>query len=162
VTATDGARPDAGWLAEVIAAAVENVHAGGGPFAAIVVREGAEVGRGANRVTLDNDPTAHAEVVALRDAGRRLGDFRLAGCVLVCSCEPCPMCLGAALWAGVDRVIYAADRDDAAAGGFADREFYELFGMPRTRWPMRVTHVAVADAAAPFASWQAQPGRVAY
>jgi guanine deaminase len=62
----------------------------------------------------------------------------------------------------VDRVVYAADRDDAAAGGFADREFHELFGMPRTRWPMRVTHVAVAGAATPFAAWQAQPGRVAY
>ena len=79
MTATDGAGPAAGWLARVIAAAVENVHAGGGPFAALLVREGTEVGRGANRVTLDNDPTAYAEVVALRDAGRRLGDFRLGG-----------------------------------------------------------------------------------
>lgn len=153
---------DTAWLTEVVALAVANVAAGGGPFAALVVREGRVIGRGVNRVTSDSDPTAHAEMVAIRDACRRLGDFRLTGCELVSSCEPCPMCLGAALWAHLGRVVYAADRDDAAAGGFDDRAFHRLFDTPRSAWPVAVVQVPVADPSAPFAAWRADPTRVSY
>jgi guanine deaminase len=153
---------DARWLAESVELAVSNVAAGGGPFAALIVRDGAVIATGVNGVTTTNDPTAHAEVVAIRTACRQLGDFRLTGCVLVTSCEPCPMCLAAALWARVDRVIYAADRYDAARGGFDDLAFHELFATPRERWPMTVTSTPVAEPAAPFAAWQAKPDRVDY
>ncbi|QSB13653.1 nucleoside deaminase [Natronosporangium hydrolyticum] len=150
------------WLAEAVSDAVANVAAGGGPFAALVVQGEQVLGRGVNRVTADNDPTAHAEVVAIRDACRRLGDFRLDGCVLVSSCEPCPMCLGAALWAHLDRIVYAADRHDAAASGFDDRAFYRLFDTPREQWPVPVERVVVGDATAPFHAWRADPSRIDY
>lgn len=147
---------------EAVELAVGNVAAGGGPFGALIVRDGEVLATGVNAVTTSNDPTAHAEVVAIRAACQELGDFRLTGCVLVTSCEPCPLCLAAALWARVDRVIYAADRHDAARGGFDDLAFYDLFATPREQWPMAVTSAQVADPAAPFAAWQAKPDRVDY
>ncbi|WP_027006761.1 nucleoside deaminase [Conexibacter woesei] len=153
---------DGRWLAEAVALAVGNVEAGGGPFGALVVRDGAIVATGVNQVTTTNDPTAHAEVVAIRAACRELDDFRLSGCVLVSSCEPCPLCLAAALWARVDRVVYAADRHDAARGGFDDRAFYELFATPREQWPMGVDGVPVGERDAPFDAWRAKPDRVDY
>jgi guanine deaminase len=162
MTRNDDDQQDARWLAEAVDLAVKNVAAGGGPFAALIVRDGTVLATGVNAVTTTNDPTAHAEVVAIRTACRTIGDFRLTGCVLVTSCEPCPLCLAAALWARVERVIYAADRHDAARGGFDDLAFYELFATPRARWPMAVTSVAVTAPAAPFAAWQAKPDRVDY
>jgi guanine deaminase len=161
---TDGPdeQQDARWLAEAVALAVENVDAGGGPFGALVVRDGAVVASGVNQVTSSLDPTAHAEVVAIRAACQALGDFRLNGCVLVSSCEPCPLCLAAALWARVDRVVYAADRHDAARGGFDDLAFYELFATPREQWPMTVTSAPTPDPVAPFTAWRAKPDRVDY
>ena len=118
------------WLAAVIASATRNVDEGGGPFAAVVVRDGRVLAEGVNRVTRDHDPTAHAEVVAIRAACRELEDHVLAGSVLVSSCEPCPLCVSAALWARWT-VVFASDRDDAARAGFDDRAFYELFETPR-------------------------------
>jgi guanine deaminase len=117
--------------------AVANVAAGGGPFGAVIVQNGAEVAVGINRVTLDRDPTAHAEVVAIRSTCGALRDFSLVGCTLYSSCEPCPLCVSAALWARLDRVVYAADRNDAARGGFDDRAFYD---------PLRHRAGFVADA----------------
>jgi guanine deaminase len=149
-------------LAEAVALAVDNVARGGGPFGALVVRDGEIVATGVNAVTTTNDPTAHAEVVAIRAACQALGDFRLTGCVLVSSCEPCPLCLAAALWARVDRVVYAADRHDAARGGFDDLAFYELFATPREQWPMTVTSAPTPDPNAPFDAWRAKPDRVDY
>jgi guanine deaminase len=153
---------DALWLAEAVDLAVSNVAAGGGPFGALIIRDGSVLATGVNAVTTTNDPTAHAEVVAIRAACRTIGDFRLTGCVLVTSCEPCPLCLAAALWARVERVLYAADRHDAARGGFDDLAFYALFSTPRADWPMAVTSVAVTAPTAPFAAWQAKPDRVDY
>jgi guanine deaminase len=150
------------WLAEVVQLATGNVADGGGPFAAAVVRDGEVVATGVNRVTRDLDPTAHAEVVAIRSAARSLGTHVLVGTTLVSSCEPCPLCLSAALWARVDAVVYAADRDDAAHGGFDDRAFYELFDRPRDTWPVPVRQVEVAEATAPFAAWLAKADRVEY
>ncbi len=102
----------------------ESVERGGGPFGAVVVRNGEIVGEGRNCVTLDCDPTAHAEVMAIRDAARRLGDFNLSGCEIYTSCEPCPMCLGAIYWARLDRIYYANTRKDAAEAGFSDDFIY--------------------------------------
>ncbi|SFB59335.1 tRNA(Arg) A34 adenosine deaminase TadA [Amycolatopsis marina] len=153
------------WLGEAVRLATANVAEGGGPFGAVVVSGGRVIATGTNQVTSTLDPTAHAEVVAIRAACAAIGDFRLTGCVLVSSCEPCPLCLSAALWARVDRVLYGADRDDAAAAGFDDREFYDLFDRPRTEWTVPVGQVSTADRAghiAPFTAWQEKPDRVEY
>lgn len=153
---------DMEWLATAIDLATRNVGEGGGPFGAVVVADGVAVGAGQNRVTRDNDPTAHAEVVAIRAACAARGDFSLAGTTLYTSCEPCPLCLAAALWARVDRVVYAADRHDAARGGFDDLEFYELFARDRSTWPTRVDPIAMPNGVQPFDTWLATVDRVGY
>jgi guanine deaminase len=150
------------WLDHAVAAAARNVADGGGPFGALVARGDDVVSVGTNQVTVDLDPTAHAEVVAIRAACRLLGDFKLTGCVLISSCEPCPLCLSAAMWASVDRVVYAADRHDAAASGFDDRAFYEAFAAPREQWPMPVAQHASGAHTAPFEAWLARPDRITY
>jgi guanine deaminase len=153
---------DATWLAHAVELATANVTHGGGPFGAVIVRGDELVSSGQNQVTRDLDPTAHAEVVAIRSACSVLGDFSLAGCTLYTSCEPCPLCISAALWARLDRVVYAADRDDAARGGFDDRAFYELFERPRAEWDMGVESHPLSDGFAPFAAWLEKEDRVRY
>jgi len=150
------------WLAQALDLAVANVAEGGGPFGALIVRDGAMLSTGQNRVTRDNDPTAHAEVQAIRTACAALGDFSLAGSVLYTSCEPCPLCVAACLWARLDRVVYAADRHDAARGGFDDREFYELFARDRDTWPTTVHAGPSSNAFAPFDAWLRNVDRVEY
>jgi guanine deaminase len=156
------AHADDEWLARTIALATDNVAAGGGPFGALIVRDGGLIAEGQNRVTATLDPTAHAEVVAIRAACLAVGDFSLAGATLYTSCEPCPLCLSAALWARIDRVVYAADRDDAARGGFDDREFYELFSRDRSTWHVTIDSVRPENAAAPFEAWLAHEHRTDY
>jgi len=153
---------DASWLARTIELATDNVANGGGPFGAVIVRDGELLAEGQNRVTASLDPTAHAEVVAIRAACQVVGDFSLAGATLYTSCEPCPLCLSAALWARVDRVVFAADRDDAARGGFDDREFYELFSRDRSTWDVAIDSVRPENASAPFDAWLAQENRTDY
>ena len=153
---------DSEYLARSIQLAVENVANAGGPFGALIVRDGVVLAEGQNRVTSTLDPTAHAEVTAIRAACQAVGDFSLAGATLYTSCEPCPLCLSAALWARIDRVVFAADRDDAAAGGFDDREFYELFSRPRSEWDVRIDAVRPANATAPFDAWLKLEGRTDY
>ena len=153
---------DAHWLARSIELAVQNVAAGGGPFGALIVRDGVALAEGQNRVTATLDPTAHAEVVAIRAACQAVGDFSLAGATLYTSCEPCPLCLSAALWARVDRVVFAADRHDAARGGFDDREFYDLFSRDRSTWDVRIDGVRPENAEEPFEAWLAHEGRTDY
>ena len=153
---------DQGFLDLAVDLAVRNVSDGGGPFGAVVVRDGVVLARGQNRVTRDNDPTAHAEVQAIRAACLELGSFSLAGCTLYSSCEPCPMCLASALWSRVDRVLFAADRDDAARGGFDDRAFYELFDTPRSQWSVPVVQQRDGNSPAPFDAWLASVERVDY
>lgn len=150
------------WLDLAVEAATENVKAGGGPFGALVVKDGALVATGVNQVTPTLDPTAHAEVVAIRRACQELGTFKLEGCLLVASCEPCPLCLSAALWARMDRVVFAADRNDAADAGFDDRAFYEVFTSPPEQWPLTVAHIGGDDATLPFRTWNEQADRVEY
>ena len=157
-----GSVVDRRWLARTIELATENVHNGGGPFGALIVRDGELVAEGQNRVTATLDPTAHAEVVAIRAACQVVGDFSLAGATLYTSCEPCPLCLSAALWARVDRVVFAADRHDAARGGFDDREFYELFTRDRSTWHVAIDSVRPDDASAPFDAWLAHDHRTDY
>lgn len=162
---SDDSRPandDTTWLARAVTLARANVDAGGGPFGAVVVRDGREIGTGQNRVTRDNDPTAHAEVVAIRAACAELGDFSLEGCVLYTSCEPCPLCISAALWARLDRVVYSADRTDAARGGFDDAAFYATLASDRSTWEMTVTEARTPDATVPFDAWLASGDRVDY
>lgn len=153
---------DAHWLTLAVDLAVANVADGGGPFGAAVVADGAFLGSGVNRVTLDLDPTAHAEVEAIRAACRASGDFALGGATLYTSCEPCPLCLGASLWSRLDRVVFAADRYDAAKAGFDDLRFYELLDVHRDELPVRLERLEVADAGLPFAAWADKPDRVPY
>ena len=128
----------------------------------MVVREGVIIGRGRNNVTKSNDPTAHAEVVAIRDACRELNSFTLAGCELFASCEPCPMCLGAILWARVDRVWYASTREDAAAMGFDDRLFYSELEKPADERLLPMIPLLREEAEVVFAEWLANDERVPY
>lgn len=155
-------RSDREWLDQAVELAMSSVNEGGGPFGALIVREGELVSLGQNRVTRDLDPTAHAEVQAIRTACNVVGDFALTGMTLYTSCEPCPLCCSAALWARLDRVVYAADRYDAARGGFDDLAFYELFAQDRDTWSMPVQEIAVEAPAAPFDAWLAQADRVDY
>jgi guanine deaminase len=159
---SDASIGDARWIEGTIQLATENVANGGGPFGALIVRDGALVAEGQNRVTASLDPTAHAEVVAIRAACQAVGDFSLAGATLYTSCEPCPLCLSAALWARIDRVVFAADRHDAARGGFDDREFYELFARDRSTWDVSIDSVRPTNATAPFDAWLANGERTDY
>ncbi len=111
-------------MRRAIALSIESVKSGGGPFGAVIARDGAIIAEGSNRVTIDNDPTAHAEVNTIRAACRKLGTFDLSGCEIYTSCEPCPMCFGAIYWAHLDKIYFANDRKDAAAIGFDDDFIY--------------------------------------
>ncbi len=159
--------PDPSHLARAIALAEASVASGGGPFGAVVVRAGEVVGEASNRVVPDHDPTAHAEVGALRAAARRLGTHDLAGCEVYSSCEPCPMCLAALYWARVERVWYAATRADAAAAGFDDEHLYREVALPPERRELAVSPLPPGDAptldgAAPFRAWAAAEDRIPY
>lgn len=149
-------------LARAVDLAVRNVAAGGGPFAALVVTADGRVFEGANRVTADNDPTAHAEVTAIRNACRELGTFELDGAILYTSCEPCPMCLSSALWARIDKVFYAADRHDAADAGFDDAIFYDYIERQVNSPLMPVEHVKVTSSLQPFDRWRSLENRIEY
>lgn len=112
-------------MAQAIRIAEQSLQHEGGPFGAVIVKNGEIIGSGSNRVTLDNDPTAHAEVVAIRNACRFENNFQLEGCTIYVNCEPCPMCLAALYWAGVEEIYFAANRKDAADIGFADDHIYQ-------------------------------------
>lgn len=152
-----GAAADETYLRAAIRLAATNRV--GGPFGAVLVWRGTIVGRGRNRVTHDNDPTAHAEVVAIRAACRRLDRFHLTDAVLYTSCEPCPMCLAAACWARVGRIVYAASRHDAARAGFDDRRIYREVARPRR---LQLVRALAAEGREPFRLWLADPQRIPY
>ncbi|MGY2743041.1 nucleoside deaminase [Pseudarthrobacter sp. O4] len=149
------------YLNQAIRLAVRNVADGGGPFGAVVVTADGRAYDGVNRVTRDNDPTAHAEVVAIRSAASATASFDLSGAVLYASCEPCPLCLAAALWARVGQVYFAADRNAAAAAGFDDALFYEYFEGARPEL-MPVRQAAVQASDLPFQAWRDNPDRTEY
>ena len=134
----------------------------GGPFGAVVVKDGRIVAEGNNRVTSSNDPTAHADVVAIRDACRALGTFQLDGCSIYTSCEPCPMCLGAIYWARPDNVYFASTRHDAAAAGFDDDFIYEELEKAPDQRRMNIRNFMRDEALTVFEKWVAKPDKVAY
>ena len=162
-TPEDATGDDRRWLRRAIELSRDGMAADkGGPFGAVIVKDGTLLSEGSNQVTSDLDPTAHAEVVAIRRACRAVGDFSLAGCVLYTSCEPCPMCLSAAYWARVDRIVFAAQRDDAAAAGFDDAHIYrELALDPGDRSVPMVTLLR-DEAKAVFAEWIEKEDRIPY
>ena len=150
-------------MRRAIALAMENVRSGaGGPFAAVIVKDGRVVADGVNRVTATNDPTAHAEVVAIREACRKLGDFQLAGCDLYTTCEPCPMCLGAIYWARPARVFYACVAADAAAVGFDDAFIYEELNRAHAERRVPMEQLLREESLTIFALWQQQEKKTIY
>ncbi len=151
------------YIERAIRLALDNVREGrGGPFGAIVARNGQVLGEGVNLVTSSNDPTAHAEVMAIRAACAAISSFDLSGCEIYASCEPCPMCLGAILWARLDRVYFAADAGDAAAAGFDDSAFYAELAKPREQRNPPMIHAPSAGMLAPFEAWLRSPDRRDY
>jgi guanine deaminase len=155
------------FLARSIALATANVLNSGGPFGAVLVTADGRAFDGVNRVTATNDPTAHAEVTAIRRACSELGTFSLSGATLYTSCEPCPMCLASALWARVERVVFAADRHDAASVGFDDAVFYNYFENTDRDSLMPVAKLELADPQSPgilepFTTWNTLDSRIDY
>lgn len=154
---------DPAFLREAIRLSIEKMEANeGGPFGAVVVRDGQIVGRGWNRVTSTNDPTAHAEVVAIRDAASALNTFSLAGCEIYCSCEPCPMCFAAICWSRLDAVYYAATADDAAAAGFDDRAIYRELCKPHSERSLPIVQALREEALPAFQAWMTKEDRLDY
>ncbi len=153
---------DPALMRRAIALACESVAHGGGPFGALIARGTDIVAVGNNRVTSTNDPTAHAEVTAIRAACAALGRFDLRGTTLYTSCEPCPMCLGAVHWARIDRMFYAADRFDAAAAGFDDELLYREVALPLDARTVPALPLLKQEGGAAFAAWLAKPDRTAY
>jgi guanine deaminase len=151
------------FMRRAITLALENVHSGsGGPFAAVIAKDGRIIAEGANRVTAANDPTAHAEVVAIREACCVLGDFQLAGCDLYTTCEPCPMCLGAIYWARPAQVFYAATAADAAAAGFDDAFIYDELKLAPAARRIPASQLLREDALAIFSAWKQQANKTPY
>ena len=169
---TPSSRAAVRWLREAARLARHGIRLGdGGPFGAVVVRDDAIIGRGWNRVVARNDPSAHAEVVALRDACARLQRFHLTDCVLYATCEPCPMCLGAIYWARVPRVVYASTREEAYDGkavahaariGFADDHIHRELALEPARRHLAMRRVEAPDAAAVLEEWRASGNRTLY
>ncbi len=151
------------WMRRAIELATENVRSGaGGPFGAVIVRDGVVLGEGANLVTATNDPTAHAEVVAIRRACGVVGSFELSGCAIYCSCEPCPMCLSAIYWARMQVIYHGCTAEDAAAAGFDDARLYREFSTDRERRAIPCLPLLSEEAGASFAAWMASPLRLPY
>ena len=142
--------------------AVQNVEKGGGPFGAVVVKGGNVIASSANRVTVLNDPTAHAEILAIRKASEKLGTFDLSGCILYTSCEPCPMCLGAIYWSRLDAVYYACDHEDAADAGFDDSYIYRELAKPPSVRNLVMQQSLRFEGLVAFEKWKNSPDKTEY
>lgn len=154
---------EASFMRQAITLASENVRSGnGGPFGAVIVRDGAVVGRGVNLVTANNDPSGHAEVTAIRDACRELARYDLRGCTIYTSCEPCPMCLAAIYWAHLDAVVYGNSVEDAAIAGFDDGHIYRELALPREERAVPSRTVLRDEAQSSFALWNESANRIHY
>ncbi|MFY9802845.1 MAG: nucleoside deaminase [Candidatus Acidiferrales bacterium] len=151
------------FMARALALSLENVRQGaGGPFAAVVVKDGQIIAECANAVATTNDPTAHAEVLAIREACRKLQSFDLQGCEIYTSCEPCPMCLGAIYWARPARVYFANSAADAARAGFDDAFIYQEIGRPHPERQIPMIHLVHEGALAAFRAWQEKEDKIRY
>jgi guanine deaminase len=149
-------------MRQAIQQSIENIDRGGGPFAAVIVRQGEIVATGVNTVADDNDPTAHAEVNAIRAATSKLQRFHLEDCILYSSCEPCPMCLGAVYWAGLQEVYYGNSREDAANYGFKDEHIYEEIRRSLDQRQLRFTRLLGSEAIEAFNLWDQKSDKIAY
>ena len=151
------------FMARAIELSIENVRTGrGGPFGAVVVKDGKIISEGANCVTATNDPTAHAEVIAIREACKKLGAFELTGCEIYTSCEPCPMCLGAIYWARPDRVYYGNTAADAARAGFDDSHIYDEIPKARNKRKIPMEQMMRDEAIEGFRAWEKSVNKVPY
>jgi len=153
---------DRAFMRMAIELSKENIDRGGGPFGAVIVRDGKLISRGANRVVPNNDPTAHAEVEAIRNACRELGTFDLKGCTVYSSCEPCPMCLSALYWAGIERICYANTKRDAAAIDFDDSFIYDQLRLDYDRRSIHCEHFMRDEALEAFRKWNDKTDKVEY
>jgi guanine deaminase len=154
---------DEHYLREAIALARVGMEGDqGGPFGCVIVKDGEVIARGNNLVTSTNDPTAHAEMVAIREACDHLGEFQLTGCTLYTSCEPCPMCLGAIYWARPDRVVFAGSRTDAAEAGFDDQLIYDELLTPFAQRRIPMIQGLQEEAVILFDAWNAKPDKLRY
>ena len=150
-------------MARAIQLSIENVQSGsGGPFGAVVVKDGAVIAEGANRVTLTNDPTAHAEMLAIRGACAKLGAFNLQGCEIYASCEPCPMCLGAIYWARLSRIYFANAGSDAARIGFDDSLIYRELAQPPSQRKIPMIQMMREEAVSAFRAWENKADKIGY
>ena len=147
---------------KAIKIAAEGIQKGCGPFGAILVKDGKILSEATNRVTLNADPTAHAEVVAIREAAAALKNHDLSGSTLYCSCEPCPMCLGAIYWAGISRVVYAYDRNDAAEAGFSDKDIYDEINLEPENRKITFKHISNTGGEEVFKIWKEYDGKIPY
>lgn len=155
--------PQVELMRETIQLSIENVRSGqGGPFATLVVKDGKVIARGTNVVTSTNDPTAHAEIIAIRAACKLLGSFQLVGCEVYTSCEPCPMCLGAMYWARPDKIFFGNTKNDAAHIGFDDSFIYKEFSIPSNQRKIPMTQILPDEALKAFQEWQLKEDKIKY
>lgn len=151
------------FLQKTIELAMENVRTGkGGPFAAIITKNNEMIAQGTNTVTTSHDPTAHAEISAIRQACNVLNTFQLEDCILYSSCEPCPMCLGAIYWARLKRVVFAADKHQAEKAGFDDAFIYKEIDLPYNQRHLKTEHIALKEDNEPFDLWINSESKVKY
>ncbi len=150
------------FMQQAIRLATENVARGGGPFACVIVRNGEVIATGTNRVTIDNDPTAHGEVTAIRAACAKLGTFQLTECEVYTSCEPCPMCLSAIYWARCSAIYYGNSAADAASIGFDDAFLYDEIRRPAAERSIPIRSLLAEEAFSSFAAWRDKPNRIDY
>jgi len=153
---------DQQFMRQAIDLSIENVANGGGPFGAVIVRDDKVVATGVNRVTANNDPTAHAEVSAIRAACQKEGSFMLKGCTIYTSCEPCPMCLSAIYWAGISRICYANTKQDAEDINFGDKFIYEEIERPINQRTIPTEHFMRDEALQAFRDWEAKTDKIEY
>jgi Cytosine/adenosine deaminases len=151
------------FMKRAIRLSLENVRSGrGGPFGCVIAKDGDVIAEGVNEVTASNDPTAHAEIIAIRRASQKLACFELAGCDLYTSCEPCPMCLSAIYWARIEKIYFANLSADAAKIGFDDSAIYAEMKRPAGQRKIPMIQMLREDALAAFHAWETQPGKIPY
>lgn len=150
------------FMVRAIQLSIQNVSAGGGPFGAVIVRNGAIIAEGVNRVTTSGDPTAHAEIVAMRAACATLRAFNLQGCEIYASCEPCPMCLGAIYWARLSAIYFAGSATDASRIGFDDSRIYRELALPAAQRTIPMLQMMREESLPAFRAWEENPNKIVY
>ena len=150
------------YLSEVLGIALKGMKEGGGPFGALIVYKGDKIAEAYNRVVLESDPTAHAEILAIRQAAAKLGTHNLGDCILFTSCEPCPMCLGAIYWSGIKKVYYALDRNDAAHAGFDDKFIYDEITLDPLKRNISFIKIDDSGSSEIFREWDSLENKIPY